>query len=198
MAKKTRTLDKEMRHQLSKAQCYELMDYLMVHFSDTEDYHYNYYFDTSDGALAKQDITLRQRTIRKGKDFKYVFTLKIPTYEPDTYVEYNQPLSEKEMRRLVYNNVLPEGEIKDLSSIHGGNVKNVNLIRVSRVVATYKDLNVFFDKISHRGKTFYEIGTNIESDDWASSSDKVQEFKELLKKFDIEYKRADRRSRRFR
>ncbi|MFW5913687.1 MAG: CYTH domain-containing protein [Bacillota bacterium] len=198
MAKKTRTLDKEMRHQLSKAQCYELMDYLMVHFSDTQDYHYNYYFDTSDGALAKQDITLRQRTIRKGNDFKYVFTLKIPTYEPDTYVEYNQPLSEKEMRRLVYNNVLPEGEIKDLSSIHGGNVKNVNLIRVSRVTATYKDLNVFFDKISHRGKTFYEVGTNIESDDWASSSDKAQEFKELLGKFGIEYKQANRRSRRFR
>lgn len=198
MTRKTRTLDKEMRHALSKAQCYELMDYLMVQFSDAEDYHYNYYFDTTDGALAKQDITLRQRTIRKGHDFRYVFTLKIPTYEPDTYLEYNQELSEKEMRRLVYNNILPEGEIKDLSSIHGGNVKNVNLIRVNRVTAPYKDLEVFFDRISHRGKTFYEIGTNIESDDWATSTEKAQEFKALLKDFGIEYKQTDRRSRRFR
>ena len=198
MARKTRTLDKEMRHALSKAQCYELMDYLMVQFSDAEDYHYNYYFDTSDGALAKQDITLRQRTIRKGNDFRYIFTLKIPTYEPETYLEYNQELTEKEMRRLVYNNLLPEGEIKDLSSIHGGNVKNVNLIRVNRVNATYKDIKVFFDRISHRGQTFYEIGTNIESDDWASSSKKAQEFQELLESFNIEYKQTERRSKRFR
>ncbi|MGM0436467.1 MAG: hypothetical protein ACQEQA_05385, partial [Bacillota bacterium] len=91
-----------------------------------------------------------------------------------------------------------EGEIKDLSSIHGGNVKNFNLIRVSRVTAPYKDIEVFFDRISHRGKTFYEIGTNIESDDWASSAEKAQEFTELLAKFDIEYKQAERRSKRFR
>ncbi len=198
MAKKTRTLDKEMRHALSKAQCYEIMDYLMVQFSDTTDYHYNYYFDTYEGALTKQDITLRQRTIRKGNDFHYVLTLKIPTIDKDTFLEYNQSLSERQMRRLVYNNILPEGEIKDLSSIHGGNVKNFNLIRVSRVSAPYKDLEVFFDRISHRGKTFYEIGTNIESDDWASSTEKAQEFKELLSTFGIEYKQAERRSKRFR
>ncbi len=198
MANYTRTLDKEMRHELSKAQCYELMDYLMVQFSDAQDFHYNYYFDTSDGALAKQDITLRQRTIRKDNAFKYIFTLKIPTYEPETYLEYSQKLSERQMRRLVYNNIMPEGEIKDLSSIHGGNVKNVNLIRVSRVTAPYKDLEVFFDRISHRGKTFYEIGTNIESDDWATSTEKAQEFKELLESFGIQYKQTERRSKRFR
>jgi|AntRauTorcE11898_2_1112593.scaffolds.fasta_scaffold00018_43 uncharacterized protein YjbK len=197
MVKKTRALDKEMRHTLSKAQCYEIMDYLMVHFSDSTDYHYNYYFDTYEFALSKQDITLRQRTIRKGNDFSYVFTLKIPTIDMDTFLEYNQSLNEKQMRRLIYNNILPEGEIKDLSSIHGGNVKNVNLIRVSRVRAVYKDIEVFFDRISHRGKNFYEIGTNIESDDWVTSREKAQEFTELLARFAIVYQQAKRRSLRF-
>jgi uncharacterized protein YjbK len=126
-----------------------------------------------------------------------VFTLKIPTIDMDTFLEYNQSLNEKQMRRLIYNNILPEGEIKDLSSIHGGNVKNVNLIRVSRVRAVYKDIEVFFDRISHRGKNFYEIGTNIESDDWVTSREKAQEFTELLARFAIVYQQAKRRSLRF-
>ena len=198
MPKRTRVIDKELRHELSKEQCYEMMDYLMARFSDKTDIHYNYYFDTPDRSLAKRNITLRERTIRKDGHISYHLTLKIPTIDEDTYLEYHQRLSEKEMRLLVYNDKLPEGEIKELDSIHGGDVRNVNMIRVNRVDATYKDITVFFDKISHRGKTFYEIGTRIDDSGDTSRDEKSEQFVELLNTFGIDFHQAKRRSVKFR
>ena len=198
MPKRTRVIDKELRHELSKEQCYEMMDYLMAQFSDKTDIHYNYYFDTPDRSLAKRNITLRERTIRKDGHISYHLTLKIPTIDEDTYLEYHQRLSEKEMRLLVYNDKLPEGEIKELDSIHGGDVRNVNMIRVNRADATYKDIAVFFDKISHRGKTFYEIGARIDDSGETSRDEKSEQFVELLNTFGIDFHQAKRRSVKFR
>ncbi len=198
MPKRTRMIDKELRHALSKAQCHEIMDYLMVQFTDKKDYHYNYYFDTPEYSLADRDITLRERTIRKEGHISYHLTLKIPTVDENTYLEYHQRLSEKEMRLLLYNNKLPAGEIGELTSIHGGNVQNVNMIRVNRVQAIYKDIEIFFDKISHRGKTFYEIGTRIDHSGEMTKEEKSDQFKELLDAFNIEFKQAKRRSKKYR
>ncbi len=197
MVQKKRVLDKELRHELTKEECHEIMDYLMVQFSDSKDIHFNYYFDTPDGALAERDITLRMRTIRKENHTSYHLTLKVPTIDEATYLEYHQRLTEREMRRMVYNNELPEGEIKDLDSIHGGNVRNVNMIRVNRVYAKYLDFHVYFDKISHRGRTYYEIGTRIDSS-LVSKDKQSQAFKDLLASFGITFKQTDRRSRKFR
>ncbi len=198
MAKKTRVLDRELRHELSKQQCHAIMDYLMVQFADRQDYHYNYYFDTPDGALEKNDVTLRLRTIRKENHISYHLTLKVPTIEEETYLEYHQRLNEKQMRVLVYNNQLPQGEIKDLNSIHGGNVQNVNVIRVNRVWGIYKDIDVYFDKISHSGTTYYEVGTRINPSGNLSETDKTKEFTELLATFNIEFDQARRRSKKYR
>ncbi len=197
MAKKTRVLDKELRTELAKEKCYELMDYLMVQFNDTNDIHFNYYFDTPDFSLAERDITLRERTIRKDNHTSYHLTLRVPTIDKDTYLEYHQRLSEKEMRLLIYNNILPEGEIKDLDSIHGGKVQNVNMIRVNRVRAPYKDIEVYFDKISHHGKTFYEVGTKIDTSSGLDKEAQAKEFKALLESFGIAFKQAKRRSKKF-
>lgn len=199
MVQEKRILDKELRHELGKKECRAIMDYLMTHFStDRKDYHYNYYFDTDDRALSKRNITLRLRTIVKDNDISYHFTLKIPTIDDDTYLEYNQRLDEKEMRLLAYNNQLPDGEIKDLTSIHGGNVQLFNVIKVNRVFALYLDLKVFFDRISHKGETYYEIGTRIDQAKNGKTKEKINQFKELLKKFDIEFKQQPRRSKKYR
>ncbi len=198
LSEQKRMLDRELRHELSKSQCHEIMDYLMVQFADTKDIHYNYYFDTPDYSLAERDVTLRLRTIRKENNASYFLTLKVPTIDTDTHLEYTQRLSEKEMRLLVYNNHLPEGEIKDLNSIHGGNVQNINMIRVNRVKAPYKDIEVYFDKISHRGKTYYEIGTKIATDKTKPSrEERIKQFTGLLKEYGIEYKQARRRSKKY-
>jgi len=196
MTQRTRVLDKELRQELSKSKCYEIMDFLMVQFTDKKDYHYNYYFDTPDYSLAERDITFRMRTIRRDNHISYHLMLRVPTIDKNTYLEYYQRLNEKQMRLLLYNNVLPEGEIKDLNSIHGGHVRNVNMIRVNRVYAPYKDIEVYFDRISHRGNTYYETGTRIHAD-MATKEEKSKQFKELLGSFGIEFKQAERRSKKY-
>ncbi len=92
---------------------------------------------------------------------KNIFSLKIPSGEFETFVEYTQPLSDEQMQRLVYQNQLTEGEIKDLTAIHGGSVIKKQLLRVSRVLAPYQSLTLFFDKINVQGETYYEMGNKI-------------------------------------
>ncbi len=198
MVQEKRILDRELRHQLSKTDCHAIMDYLMVEFSDKKDFHYNYYFDTPNGKLSNKDATLRLRTIVKESDISYHLTLKVPTIDKDTYLEYNEKLDEKEMRLLAYNNQLPKGEIGELTSMHNNDVKLVNVIKVNRVIGFYLDLKVFFDRISHRGKTYYEIGTRIDQSANGKTEDLINQFKELLTKFDIEFEQSPRRSKQYR
>ena len=197
MVQEKRILDQELRQELTKTQCHAMMDYLMVQFSDKKDFHYNYYFDTPDGSLGKRDITLRLRTILKDESISYHLTLKIPTIDSDTYLEYNQRLDERSMRLLAYNNKLPQGEIAELTSIHGGDVKLVNMIKVNRVFALFLDQKVFFDRISHQGQTYYEVGSRIDRS-LASDDSKITNFKTLLSKFGIQFEQAERRSKKFR
>ncbi|MFU8786517.1 MAG: CYTH domain-containing protein [Candidatus Izemoplasmataceae bacterium] len=198
MVKENRILDKELRQEVTKEQCHEIMDYLMVHFTDKKDYHYNYYFDTKNNNLTKKDFTLRLRTIVKDNDISYHLTLKIPTIDKDTYLEYNERLDESDMRLLAYNNKLPDGEIKELTSIHGDDVHLVNMIKVTRTIALYQDMKIFFDRISHRGQTHYELGTRIDQSKGVSSKASTDKFIGLLKKFNITYEQAERRSIRYR
>ncbi len=190
-------LGKELRFELTKPQVRELMDFLMVEFNDAKDYHYNYYFDTPKGDLSQRNITLRQRTLVKDDAIKHVFTLKIPSIEDNTYLEYHQNLSDKEMKLLVYNNHLPAGEIRDLNAIHGGFVQKTKVIRTSRVYATYKDINVFFDKISHRGHNYYEVGVKIDAMPGVKTETGLNQFHELLAEFGHTYTPAPRRSQKY-
>lgn len=198
MVQEKRILDKELRQEVSKEKCHEIMDYLMVHFTDKKDYHYNYYFDTKKNDLSKRNVTLRLRTIVKDTDISYHLTLKIPTIDSDTFLEYNERLDEKDMRLLAYNNKLPEGEIIELTSIHGGEVMLVNMIKVNRTIALYQDMKIFFDRISHRGKTYYEIGARIDKSKGKSTDESMKKFVGLLEKFEVTFKQADRRSIRYR
>ena len=197
MVEKKRMLDTELRQELSKETCHEIMDFLMVEFRDETDYHYNYYFDNDNGDLSERDITLRLRSAVKGKTIRYALTLKVPTIEKDTFLEYNQALEEREMRLLAYNNVLPEGEIGELTSIHGGKVKLINVIKVTRTTALYQNMRLFFDRIGHKGKTFFEMGTRIDRSGVQRPRDNKEKFIALLKKFDIDYVQAPRRSKKF-
>ncbi len=197
MAKEKNVLEKSFRHELTKEEAKEMMDFLMVEFDDNKDYHYNYYFDTCNGDLDKRNITLRQRTIVKDKDISYQLTLKIPALDDETYLEYNQRISEREMRRLVYNNHLPEGEIKDLDSVHGGHVVKTKMIRAKRVYANYRDIDVFFDQVSHRGKNYYEVGVHIDSGPNVVTDEKVALFKDLLNEFNHTFTPAERRSKKY-
>lgn len=188
------SVDKELRHAISKTKAQAMMDELMVSFSMGQNYHYNYYFDTSANDLFKRDIMLRCRTILDNGQKTSALTLKIPSPEASIYLEYHQNLSDNAMEKMVYHNVLPDGEIKDLTAIHGGEVFKRQTIRVSRIYATYKDLDLYFDKITVRGIPSYEIGAKIPSGPFDASSPKQALFFEFLGLFDETYQKAPRRS----
>jgi uncharacterized protein YjbK len=174
-----------------------MMDDLMVSFSRGQNYHYNHYFDTEDDSLFKRHITLRCRVIIDGDAKKNIFTLKIPSGEFETFVEYHQTLSDEAMQKLVYQNILPDGEIKDLTAIHGGHVIKKQLIWVSRVLAPYQSLTLFFDKINVQGQTYYEMGTRLEALPQADLMGPKEQFYQFLKSFNQIYHPAKRRSYRF-
>ena len=192
------TVDTELRHALDKTKAQAMMDDLMVSFSRGQNYHYNYYFDTEDNSLFDRNITLRCRTIIDEDTKQSFLTLKIPSSEAQTYMEHTQELTDTEMRELVYSNILPYGEIKDLTAIHGGQVFKKETIRVSRVIASYLDIDIFFDKITVRGIPHYEIGTKISSGPLAKTQEKKQSFIEYLKTFGEEFTPAPRRSYTYR
>ena len=192
------TVDTELRHALDKTTAQAMMDDLMVSFSRGQNYHYNYYFDTKDDSLFERNITLRCRTIIDGDTKQSFLTLKIPSSEAQTYLEHTQELTDTEMRELVYSNILPYGEIKDLTAIHGGNVFKKETIRVSRVIASYLDIDIFFDKITVRGIPYYEVGTKISAGPNQEISSKKQVFIDYLKSFGEEFTPAPRRSYTYR
>ena len=191
------TVDTELRHVCDKTTMQAMMDELMVSFNRGQNYHYNHYFDTEDESLLKRNITLRCRVIIEGDLKKNIFTLKIPSGEFETFVEYTQPLSDDQMQRLVYQNQIPDGEIKDLTAIHGGNVIKKQLIRVSRVFAPYQSLTLFFDKINVQGQTYYEMGTKLSVSPTEDLHDQKEVFYQFLKQFKQVYHPAERRSYRF-
>ena len=192
------TVDTELRHALDKTKAQAMMDDLMVSFSRGQNYHYNYYFDTEDNSLFDRNITLRCRTIIDEDTKQSFLTLKIPSSEAQTYMEHTQELTDTEMRELVYSNILPYGEIKDLTAIHGGQVFKKETIRVSRVIASYLDIDIFFDKITVRGIPHYEIGTKISAGPLTKTQEKKQSFIEYLKTFGEEFTPAPRRSYTYR
>ncbi|TVP94584.1 MAG: CYTH domain-containing protein [Acholeplasmatales bacterium] len=194
MPAKKRKLGTELRQELSRQECLSLMDYLMVQFNDKKDYHYNYYFDTPNEDLAARNTTLRLRTIVKEKTIFYELTLKIPTIDENVYLEYHQNLEEVDFRRLAYENKLPKGEIAELTSVHGGNVILKNMIRVNRVAALYQQKKLYFDRISHKGNIHYELVYTIDTSKKDEYQKNVNLLKSLLKKFNIQYEQAERRS----
>lgn len=191
-------VDIELRHALDKTTMHAMMDDLMVSFSSGQNYHYNYYFDTEDDQMYHRETILRCRTIIEGAKKQSFLTLKIASPEEDAFVEYTQELTDKEMKEMVYSNILPFGEIKDLTAIHTGHVVKKQTIRVSRVMAPYKDLYLFFDKITVRGIPHYEIGTKISAGPGQDSHAKKTQFFDLLKSFGQTYTQAPRRSDTFR
>lgn len=188
------SVDKELRHILSKTKAQAMMDELMVSFSMGQNYHYNYYFDTQENDLFKKDIMLRCRTILENGEKTSILSLKIPSLEEHTFLEYHQTLTDEEMEKMVYHNMLPYGEIKELTAIHGGIVFKRQTIRVSRVYAHYKDLALYFDKITIRGIPSYEIGAKIPSGPFDTTTAKVQIFYDFLNDFEETYTQAPRRS----
>jgi uncharacterized protein YjbK len=101
------------------------------------------------------------------------------------------------MQTLIYQNELPEGEIKDLTAIHGGHVLKKQLIRVSRVLAAYQSLTLFFDKINVQGETYYEMGTRLNVTPTQDLHDLKEIFYQFLKQFNQTYLPAEKRSYRF-
>lgn len=191
------TVDTELRISLDKTTLQAMMDELMVSFNRGQNYHYNHYFDTKDESLLRRNITLRCRVIIDGDLKKNSLTLKIPSGEFETFVEYHQPLSDEQMQALIYQNELPEGEIKDLTAIHGGHVLKKQLIRVSRVLAAYQSLTLFFDKINVQGETYYEMGTRLNVTPSQDLHDLKEIFYQFLKQFNQTYLPAEKRSYRF-
>ena len=189
-------LGKELRHELTLKQCQSIMRDLGVAFDETQDEHFNYYFETPQKDLKKRHITLRLRTAIKARETTHTLTLKIPSIETHSFLEYHQNVSEKEKKALVDHHRLPEGEIKDLTAIHGGVVEKVRVIHTLRAYAHVQDMALFFDLITHRGGTFYEIGLKVDSLPGVITQTVIDHFFAYLNRYQMTYTPAPRWSER--
>ena len=69
----------------------------------------NYYIDSEDWDLKNNDIALRIRYVQTQK--RYVLTLKTPMSEG--LLEKNQELKTSDAKKMIDENIFPEGEVKD-------------------------------------------------------------------------------------
>jgi uncharacterized protein YjbK len=190
-------LGKELKHELTLNHCQTLMRDLGVAFDETQDEHFNYYFETPHRDLRKRGITLRLRTAIKQKKTTHTLTLKIPSIETHSFLEYHQTVSEAQKKALVDEHRLPEGEIKDLTAIHGGVIEKIKVIHTLRAYAHSDDMALFFDSITHKGESFCEIGIKVDSLPGVVTQTLVDRFFAYLNHYDLTYTPAPRWSERF-
>ncbi len=113
----------------------------------------NYYIDTKDFALRKDDSGLR---IRESKG--YTLTLKVPL----SYglLEKNQDLDEQQFLAMRNQNKLPDGDIKDFLIMLGYRIEDFIIfaeLTTKRLDYRYKSSLLSIDMNTYNGKVDYEI-----------------------------------------
>lgn len=139
----------------------------------------NYYIDSNQRILKKQNIALRVREL-KGN---YTLTLKTPMAEG--LLEKNQTLSAVEFYDLVHSNKFPEGDVADFLELLDIEIKDLIILAIlqtKRYEYPYKSASLALDENSYNGKVDYEL--ELEDSSMALAREKVQE---ILNGLDIKF-----------
>lgn len=146
----------------------------MIHIDNT-----NYYFDTDDFSLTKNDIVLRLRLIN-GKN--PTLTLKIKKSDNEC-TEISEQLNHIQLDKLLNNNIFPSSDIfKELNkySIYPSFLSKKGKLKNVRFEIKEDDCLIVLDKNEYNNKIDYDI--EIE----ASSEKRAKEkLDDILKTFNI-------------
>ncbi len=141
----------------------------------------NFYFDTPNLDLFKQNVVLRIR--QKGENFK--LTKKERGVMANEACESHVFLQEEMALDFLKNGF--DANIIELNY----KVHNVCELTTYRAKTTYKDGILFFDKSEYYGKTDYEIEYEVDSIEQGK-----KDFLQFLKEHDIPYTEPERKSTR--
>lgn len=141
----------------------------------------NFYFDTPDLKLFKNNIVLRIR--QKGENFK--LTKKERGEGANEACESHVFLNEEKALDFLKNGF--DANIIELNY----QVNNICELTTYRAKTTFKDGILFFDKSEYYGKTDYEIEFEVDSIEQGK-----KDFIQLLEEHNIKYDEPERKSTR--
>lgn len=163
---------------LTKEQYVKVMKAMHLNIND-QFVQTNYYIDSNQRILKKQNIALRVREL-KGN---YTLTLKTPMAEG--LLEKNQTLSAVEFYDFVHSNKFPEGDVADFLELLDVEIKDLIILAIlqtKRYEYPYKSASLALDENSYNGKVDYEL--ELEDSSMALAREKVQE---ILNGLDIKF-----------
>ena len=163
---------------LSRQDYKKVFDTLKTKITDTHT-QTNFYIDSQDRALKKNDIALRIREYNR----TYVLTCKTPLSEG--LLEKNQELSEKVALEMINLNRFPSGGIQDFLELLDIDVSNLEVL--ASLTTRRNELSIDSSKISldentYGNKVDYEI--EVEDSAMKLAEDRIEE---ILKPLGITY-----------
>ncbi len=165
---------------------------LISHFSIKEDTFItqkNHYFDTPQFDLKEKKSALRIRE----KNDEFIFTLKTPLEK--NLLETNQLLTRQESDKLLKEQLLPEGEVKNSLLKLGVSInflQHFGTLTTSRAEVDYKDGLLVFDVSSYLNKVDYELEYEVKN---RNTGEEI--FLDLLKELKIPVRNTDNKVKRF-
>lgn len=173
----------EFRTLLSKDE----YDRLMNQFKENKiDYQTNHYFDTARFSLKASDTSLR---VRERDTLNLTFKRK-KGYQIQ---ELKLPISKEEFLAIVNESILPDGDInQEITSIIGKQkIENFMSLSTKRLYFNYGNGIIFIDESNYLGLADYELEYEAKN-----LYEGKKEFIQLLKDFDIKYKKAEKKIKR--
>ena len=163
---------------LSRQDYKKVFDTLKTKITDTHT-QTNFYIDSQDRVLKKNDIALRIREYNR----TYVLTCKTPLSEG--LLEKNQELSEKVALEMINLNRFPSGGIQDFLELLDIDVSNLEVL--ATLTTRRNELSIDSSKISldentYGNKVDYEI--EVEDSAMKLAEDRIEE---ILKPLGITY-----------
>ena len=163
---------------LSRQDYKKVFDTLKTKITDTHT-QTNFYIDSQDRVLKKNDIALRIREYNR----TYVLTCKTPLSEG--LLEKNQELSEKVALEMINLNRFPSGGIQDFLELLDIDVSNLEVL--ASLTTRRNELSIDSSKISLDENTYgNKVDDEIEVEDSAMklAEDRIEE---ILKPLGITY-----------
>lgn len=163
---------------LSRQDYKKVFDTLKTKITDTHT-QTNFYIDSKDRVLKKNDIALRIREYNR----TYVLTCKTPLSEG--LLEKNQELSEKVALEMINLNRFPSGGIQDFLELLDIDVSNLEVLAsltTRRNELTIDSSKISLDENTYGNKVDYEI--EVEDSAMKLAEDRIEE---ILKPLGITY-----------
>ena len=163
---------------LSRQDYKKVFDTLKTKITDTHT-QTNFYIDSQDRVLKKNDIALRIREYNR----TYVLTCKTPLSEG--LLEKNQELSEKVALEMINLNRFPSGGIQDFLELLDIDVSNLEVLAsltTRRNELSIDSSNISLDENTYGNKVDYEI--EVEDSAMKLAEDRIEE---ILKPLGITY-----------